>query len=79
MSCYHDRHRDMLVLKCDGCGKTVDLYEGETDRCLCHDYIHKHGWKTQKKNGRWINICDECVVAVQSAKRERFVNNEAQL
>ena len=58
MSCYYSHYRDMLILKCDGCGKTVDLYKGETDKCLKHDYIKVNGWKTEKRGNRWIDICN---------------------
>ena len=73
MSCYYDSRRDMLVLRCDGCGKKVDLYKGETDRLLCHDYIRENGWKTQKRRGKWENICDECVKAIQDQRRQEYI------
>lgn len=72
MSVYYSKYRDMLVLKCDGCGEAVDLYKGETDRLLAHDYIRTNGWKTTRSNGVWINICPECKKAVQDQRRRSF-------
>lgn len=73
MSCYYSALRDMLVLKCDGCGRTVDLGKGETDRCLCHAYIHENGWKTMRRRGKWLNICDECLAELLSINRKKFL------
>lgn len=76
MSCYYSTHRKMLVLKCDGCGRLVDLYNGETDRTLANDYIHENGWKTMKDGGKWINICHDCVAAMQEQKRRAWVDSK---
>ena len=74
MSCFYSSYRNMLVLKCDGCGASVDLFKGETDRCLKHDYIREHGWKTYKdKNGKWKDICPKCKTAMEDAKREKWL------
>lgn len=66
-------NRDMLVLRCDGCGISVDLFRGQTDRCLAHDYIHEHGWKTMKLNKKWVNICPECKKAFYEQKRQNWI------
>lgn len=77
MSCYYSKYRDMLVLKCDGCGNSVDLYKGETDRTLKHYYIKEHGWKTYKdKRGKWIDICPNCKTAREDSKRAMWLREE---
>lgn len=74
MSCYYSQYRNMLVLKCDGCGTSVDLYKGETDRLLKHDYIKEHDWQTYKdKTAKWKDICPECKKARADAKRAKWL------
>lgn len=75
MACFYNSNRDMLILKCDSCGKTVDLYKGQTDRLLKHDYMRGNGWKTYKHNKRWIDLCPECKTALEQKKRESFLMN----
>lgn len=65
----YEARRDMLVILCDGCGLKHDLYKGQTDRCLAHDWIKENGWKTMKHHGQWINICPNCKKAYEDAKR----------
>ena len=73
MSCFYQSYRNMLVLKCDGCGITEDLYEWETDRLLANDWIKEHGWKTMKQGSRWINICPRCKKAFEDARRDHWI------
>lgn len=73
MSCYYSEKRDMLMLKCDGCGVIEDLYKGQTDRLLKHDWIHQHGWKTMKYHNRWVDICPDCKSALYAKKREAWL------
>lgn len=74
MSCFYDSRRDMLVLKCDCCGKKVDLYKGETDRLLANDWIHKNGWKTIKIVNCFNQVCPECKAAIEERYREEWMN-----
>ena len=73
MSCYYQTKRDMLILKCDVCGKQVDLFRHETDRTLKHDYIHENGWKTMKDHEAWIDICSDCKQALEDVKRQKWI------
>ena len=73
MSCYYSASRDMLVLKCDSCKKTVDLFKGQTDKLLKHDWIRENGWKTMKKNDKWLDICEECKKALEEKKRQEWI------
>lgn len=73
MSCYYQNARDMLVLKCDSCKVVVDLYQGQTDRLMKHDYIRENGWKTMKLDGRWVDLCPDCKSALYEARREAFI------
>lgn len=74
MSCYVDFYRNMLVLRCDGCGTKVDLWPDQTDRLLANIYMKENGWKAMKlKSGKWIQICPDCKSAYYSAKRESWL------
>lgn len=75
MSVFYDRHSDMLKLKCDCCRKVENLYKGETDRLLAHDWIHEHKWKTIKIKDIWINVCPICREAIEAKHRERFIES----
>lgn len=77
MSCYYNGHRDMLILRCDGCGSSTDLYKGQTDRLLKHAFIRENGWKTYKdKAGKWNDICPACKAARESEIRSRWLKKE---
>lgn len=73
MSIFYDGKRDMLRLKCDSCHKTVDLFRGQTDRLLAHDWIHEHGWKTMNTNKGWANVCPICRETIETEHRKRFI------
>ena len=73
MSVYYNDRKDMLVLKCNGCGRTEDLYKGETDRLLANDWIHEHNWKTVKTNSGWHNLCPDCKEAFYAKRREKYL------
>lgn len=75
MSVFYNGRDDMLKLKCDSCRKIVDLYKGETDRLLAHDWIHEHGRKTIKIKDIWINVCPACKEAIEAKHRERFIES----
>ena len=75
MSVFYDRHSDMLKLKCECCRKVENLYKGETDRLLAHDWIHEHKWKTIKIKDIWINVCPICREAIEAKHRERFIES----
>jgi len=77
MSSFYDHRQDMLKLKCDGCGIIVDLYEGVTDRLWANDWIHEHNWKTMKKDGKWMNICPDCLEAIRNERRTRWAQSFA--
>lgn len=71
-----------LWIKCDGCGKTAEVYAHTTDRVLVHDFIKQYGWRTLKAENKWLNICPECKKAleerkksIQAEKRAKFVNS----
>ena len=76
MSCYYNEYRDMLVLKCDSCGEKVDLYKGETDRLLKHDYIKEHGWLSTKMFNKWLDLCPDCRSALRDRNRSIFLKED---
>ncbi len=63
-----------IYVKCDACSYTafVDGTEGQTDRCLAHDWLHEHDWKTMKHNEKWIQLCPECKTMFYQRKREKW-------
>lgn len=73
MACFYSSKHDMLVLKCDACGCSVDLYRGETDRTLKLDYIRENGWKMLKMGGKWLDICRACKAEMERKKRDAFM------
>ena len=74
MSCYYNKYRDMLVLKCDACGKQIDLYKGSTDRLDRLLWERENAWKTKRMdNGKWADYCKECLTAVEEKKRQAWV------
>lgn len=77
MSVFYNTKRDMLMIMCDACKKTEDLYKHETDRLIAHSWIREHGWKTMKKNDKWINICKECKEALENSRRQKWLAENA--
>ena len=73
MSVFYNSKKDMLQLKCNGCDLTENLYKGQTDRTVAHDWIHTHGWRTMKINGEWQNLCPDCYNALRTKTRERWL------
>ena len=73
MSCYYHTKREMLVLKCDACGKQVDIAQYRTDRTLKNNYIRENGWRTMKHHEKWMDICPDCKKAFEEAKRELWI------
>lgn len=62
-----------IYAKCDSCGKTELVAENQTDRLLANDYFKENNWKTIKTAERWINVCPECISALESKKRDIWV------
>lgn len=54
-----EKCRDYCYLYCDVCGKEVDdtVFYDFHDAV---DYKKKHGWKSQRHNGEWEDVCPEC-------------------
>ena len=75
MSSFYDHREDMLKLKCDGCGVVVSLYKNVTDRLWCNVWIHEHGWRTIKKDNKWLNICPECLQALIEERRTKWLQS----
>lgn len=73
-------HSTAIFVKCDICTTTelVSGTEGETDRCLAHDWIHANGWKTLKYKGKWIQLCPECKTQFYQHKRNLFFEVEGE-
>ena len=78
MSCYYNEYKGALMLRCNACGKTEELYKGETDRLLKHGWMKEHGWKTRKTvYGEWIDLCPDCIAAEEEHRRKEFVEGRA--
>lgn len=65
-----------VIIRCDGCGRKETVAEGQTDRLLVNDYVHANGWKTTKKDDRWINLCPDCVSALREKRRNEWLKND---
>lgn len=76
MSCWYSVRNDMLMLRCDVCRTTVELYKGQTDRLLKHDYMRSHGWRCEKREEKWFDICPECDAAIKQSRREAWIRKE---
>lgn len=70
---FFSAYKDRLIGKCDACGKTVEGYKGETDRCELTCGIFKdEGWMQKKEHGKWKHFCPECKAYYYQAKRQSY-------
>ena len=69
----YKQHDTAIYVKCDICSITefVNGTEGQTDRCLAHDWIHKNNWKTVKDKNRWMQLCPICKEQFYQNRRSR--------
>ena len=53
-----DKNGCIFILHCDICGDPADeeFYDFQT----AVDYKKSNGWKSQRHNGEWEDICPEC-------------------
>ena len=53
-----DRNGSMFILTCDICAEeVVDDFDDFQDAV---DYKKENGWKSQRRNGEWEDICPIC-------------------
>lgn len=48
-----------MCAQCDDCFDVVDFDDG-TDFHQAKIAIDTDGWKTTKRDGKWVNICCDC-------------------
>lgn len=53
-----DKIHGQFYLCCDICGEKAEETFDEFSDAV--EYAQDEGWKRQKKNGEWQNICPEC-------------------
>ena len=49
----------VFVLFCDICGEAADEDFFEFDEAV--SYKKANGWKSQRRNGEWEDVCPECL------------------
>lgn len=73
MAIFYSRYTGALMLRCDCCRETVELYKGETDRLLAHDWMKEHLWKTRKVNDKFMIFCPYCNEAINRKLADKIV------
>lgn len=53
-----DKDSGMYSLTCDICGEIADEEFFEFGEAV--DYKKENGWKSQKRNGQWEDVCPDC-------------------
>lgn len=53
-----DKFSGIYTLTCDICGE--DASENFDDFYDAVQYKKDNGWKSQKRNGQWEDVCPEC-------------------
>jgi len=53
-----DKQRGRYHLVCDICGEEAE--EGFDDFYEAVEYKKTEGWKSQKRNGQWEDVCPDC-------------------
>jgi len=49
---------DIYILNCDICGEeALEIFDDFYDTV---QYKKDNGWKSQKRNGEWEDVCPEC-------------------
>ena len=52
-----DKDKGIHVLSCDVCGASVVPFDNFQEAV---DYKKENGWKSQRYEGQWEDICPEC-------------------
>lgn len=53
-----DKSCEFYSLTCDVCGEEASEEFFEFSEAV--DYKKSEGWKSQKKNGEWQDVCPDC-------------------
>ena len=48
----------LYSLSCDICGEEANKFFFDFYEAV--DYKKRNGWKSQKRNGEWEDVCPEC-------------------
>ena len=55
-----DKDTGGYAAQCDKC-KTIIDFERGVDFYQVKDMLESDGWRLQRNNGKWFNICVDCV------------------
>lgn len=53
-----ERYGKVFALYCDVCGMKADETFNDFQEAV--DYKEENGWKSQRRNGEWEDICPKC-------------------
>lgn len=59
MSIRRSKETGNMCAQCDDCLDVVD-FEDDDDFDTAKMMIDVDGWKTTKRDGKWVNICPDC-------------------